>query len=377
MLDFATYSTDTDHVDINNPYLTADLITYIGNKRQLLPFLKEGFDEVKRKLGDRKMACFDGFSGSGAVARLLKFYSFALYVNDLEPYVETLNHCYLRPSSAVNKNDLREAIRLLNANKKRKNKSGIIQSLYSPKNDKKIQEGERVFYTNLNATIIDNIRRDIDKLPKELQVFCLAPLLVKASIHVNTSGVFKGFYKNKKGIGQFGGEAKNALKRILQEIELNVPMLSDIEHELTICKEDTNLLVNRLGEIDLAYYDPPYNQHPYGSNYFMLNVINAYEKPINISEVSGIPDNWNKSAYNKRQEAEMAMDDLIDQTNAKYILISYNDEGIIPKKIFKSILERYGKVVVKEKSYNAFRGSRNLKDRRLKVKELLWMIEKS
>ena len=35
------------------------------------------------------------------------------------------------------------------------------------------------------------------------------------SIHVNTSGQFKGFYKDAKtGIGQWGGTAKNDLKRM-------------------------------------------------------------------------------------------------------------------------------------------------------------------
>ena len=372
--DFVTY--DTSFVDVSNPFLTRDLITYIGNKRQLLPFLKEGFDKVKQKLGGRKMVCFDGFSGSGSVARLLKFYSSVLHVNDLEPYAETLNHCYLRPSSSVNMSSVREAIKCLNEGKKRRNKPGIIEMLYSPKDDKHIIDGERVFYTNINAKIIDNIRQAIEDLPDILKVFCLAPLLVRASIHVNTAGIFKGFYKNRNGIGQFGGEAKNALKRICEEIELKVPMLSDVEHELSIHRDDTNLLVSRLGELDLTYYDPPYNQHPYGSNYFMLNVIDGYKMPTNLSNVSGIPNDWNKSAYNKKQEAECAMEDLIENTNSKFILISYNNEGIIPEKSFREILERHGKVEVMKQSYNAFRGSRNLDGRSLKVKELLWIVQK-
>ena len=34
--------------------------------------------------------------------------------------------------------------------------------------------------------------------------------------------------------------------------------------------------------------DPPYNQHPYGSNYFMLNLICDYREPVEISAVSAI-----------------------------------------------------------------------------------------
>ncbi len=126
----------------------------------------------------------------------------------------------------------------------------------------------------------------------------------------------------------------------------------------------------------MAYFDPPYNQHPYGSNYFMLNLISS-EKDLDIQDgVSGIVKNWNRSHYNKRKKAEKAMNDLISSTNARFILISYNNEGIIPTEVFKSILEKYGAVTLKTQEYNTYRGSRNLKDRDNKVQELLWVLEK-
>ena len=40
--------------------------------------------------------------------------------------------------------------------------------------------------------------------------------------------------------------------------------------------------------VDIAYLDPPYNQHPYGSNYFMLNLIASYKKPSQISNSKGV-----------------------------------------------------------------------------------------
>ena len=43
-----------------------------------------------------------------------------------------------------------------------------------------------------------------------------------------------------------------------------------------------NELVKEIEPVDLAYFDPPYNQHPYGSNYFMLNIING-GKPVAYS----------------------------------------------------------------------------------------------
>jgi adenine-specific DNA-methyltransferase len=127
---------------------------------------------------------------------------------------------------------------------------------------------------------------------------------------------------------------------------------------------------------DLVYYDPPYNQHPYGSNYFMLNIINK-GRPVSIQDgVSGIAKEWNRSAYNKRKEAELAMDDLLANTYARFIAISYNDEGIIPIKKFKEILSKYGNWELIEQDYNTYRGSRNLRNRNIKVKEFLWILEK-
>jgi adenine-specific DNA-methyltransferase len=54
----------------NPAYLTAQLLTYLGNKRALLPFLEKGVGRVQKRLGRKKLSIFDAFSGSGIVARL-------------------------------------------------------------------------------------------------------------------------------------------------------------------------------------------------------------------------------------------------------------------------------------------------------------------
>jgi adenine-specific DNA-methyltransferase len=109
----------------------------------------------------------------------------------------------------------------------------------------------------------------------------------------------------------------------------------------------------------------------------MLNIING-GKPIEIQDgVSGIAKEWNKSKYNKRQEAELVMDDLLKNTKAKYILISYNNEGIIPIDNFQKLLEKHGSWTLFEQEYNTYRGSRNLSNRSIMVKELLWLLKKN
>jgi len=375
-----SFSNDpVENLDLKSPFFHSHLITYIGNKRRLLPFLYKAFLEIRKKTGKEKLIILDGFAGSGSSARLLKAFASELHVNDIEDYSETVNRAYLANKSEIDIEKLNTYIEWLNKNKlKLKSKKiGFIEKNYAPQNDNNIKDGERVFYTNINAKIIDNVRNLIKEIPEPYKNFCIASLIIKSSIHNNTSGVFKGFHK-KNGIGHFGGKGENALQRIKKEISLDMPIFSDFECSVHVHKRDTNELVKdkKLPIFDLVYYDPPYNQHPYGSNYFMLNIINE-GKPREIQNgVSGISKEWNKSAYNKRKIAEEAMENLIENTRARFIAISYNNEGIIPIDNFKSILSKHGKWTLIDQDYNTYRGSRNLKDRNIKVKELLWLLEK-
>jgi adenine-specific DNA-methyltransferase len=129
-------------------------------------------------------------------------------------------------------------------------------------------------------------------------------------------------------------------------------------------------------EVDIAYLDPPYNQHPYGSNYFMLNLILDYTYPENTSKVSGIPEAWNRSDYNKESRALKALTYLVENIKAKYVIISFNSEGFINTEEMKKMLKKTGGLEVLEIKYNTFRGSRNLKTREIHVKEYLYLLEK-
>ena len=330
----------------NANYMSEQIITYIGNKRSLLPVIQSTMNIICDEIGRNKLVTLDLFSGSGVVARLLKQYSSFLYANDIELYSLINNICYLSNKSVVNKFNL-------------------------------IKFGERVFYTRRNAEYLDTARTQIGLLPLEVQPYFLAPLIASASVHTNTSGVFKGFYKDSEGVGCFGGVGKNALTRILGDIEVQIPVLSDYECKSKVLQMNAIDAVKSLPHVDVAYLDPPYNQHPYGSNYFMLNLLASYEKPNEVSSVSGIPKDWNRSNFNKRRIAQNELFNVIEQCDASYVLISYNSEGFIQYEDMVSFLEQLGTVRIIETQYNTFRGSRNLRNRNIHVTEYLFLLKKA
>ncbi len=359
-------------------YLSRQLLTYIGNKRSLLGYIGRAIQQVKQRLGKQRLRIFDGFSGSGVVSRFMKAHATCLISNDCEDYAAVISRCYLQNRSTVDLPTLTQIVaefnhRVMTAAMPK----GFIEELYAPQDDTQITPSDRVFYTKANARRLDTYRRLIDTAPAQFRDLLLGPLLSKASIHANTAGVFKGFYKNgETGLGQFGGRGSDALLRILGEIKLEVPVLSHFECEYEVYQQDANLLAPQLSGLDLAYIDPPYNQHPYGSNYFMLNLLVHYQRPEKISRVSGIPTDWRRSNYNVRSRSLSLLDQLLRAIDAPFLLISFNNEGFISPEKMYSLLQSLGSVETIQVPYNAFRGSRNFNNRSIHVTEQLFLLER-
>mgnify|MGYP006284121655 CR=1 FL=1 len=368
-----------EEVRENPEYLLGNLVTYLGNKRALLPEIAEALKKVKKRLGKSKLRVLDIFSGSGVVSRFFKGHASWLGANDFEDYARVISSCFLTNRSEIDSSALSGYVRQLNEKVMDNDlPSGFIRELYAPKDQDNITEDDRVFYTVENAVRIDNYRRLLDRLPKKYRTILLAVLLSEASVHANTAGVFKGFYKDRAtGKGRYGGSGADALKRIKGRIELNAPVLSRYQCEYAVFQEDANRLASKISDLDLVYVDPPYNQHPYGSNYFMLNLITAYRPPDRISRVSGIPADWKRSDYNVRRKALPVLRDLLKHLDAKFLMISFNNEGFIDSRSMEEMLAELGKVDVARFSYNAFRGSRSFQNRPLHVTEQLFLVEKS
>jgi adenine-specific DNA-methyltransferase len=365
-------------VDEASEYLTSQLVTYIGNKRAMLEPIRSAIEAVQRRTGRDKLRILDAFSGSGAVARLFKQYASELIVNDFEDYARCASECYLTNRSEISYEALAARVEALNrAVSSERVHAGFFRRLYSPRDPSAITVEDRVFYTPENAYRLDAYRQLLEDENAQTRALLMGPLLSEASIHANTAGVFKGFYKDRHtGIGKFGGSGADALDRITAPIVLETPILSNFECDYAVYQSDANALVRELHGLDVAYFDPPYNQHPYGSNYFMLNLLVSYEEPVETSRVSGIPTTWRRSDYNVRRRALPRLRELIESVDAEFVILSFNDEGFVSPPEIRAALGAIGAVTEHRQTYTTFRGCRNLRNRSNSVTEHVYLVEK-
>ena len=75
----------------------------------------------------------------------------------------------------------------------------------------------------------------------------------------------------------------------------------------------------------------------------MLNVIAENKEPEKYLRFLAFPADWQRSAYNSHDSAVESMTQLLKDCLEKsaYVLLSYNDEGIIKKADWETIFEPY------------------------------------
>jgi adenine-specific DNA-methyltransferase len=367
---------------MDSSYLTKQIITYMGNKRKMLPMIQHIIETIELREDGKKLTMADGFSGSGIVSRLMKTRASKLYTNDISDYSLSLNKCYLSNITDTDEAEIKRYMDIANEHAKQKLSftDPFISGNWSPLGDV-ILPTERAYFTKENGHRIDIYRNYIETLPDKYKPFLLGPLLVEASIHNNTSGQFSAFYKNGN-TGKYGGKNEIDLQRIEKPIELTMPLSWNNDCEVHISQGDTNEWIQKIPPVDLVYYDPPYNKHPYSIYYFMLNVIQQWDKKQVVPKTTrGQALDWHRSAYNSFKHAEKEFKELIRLTKAKYILISYNNGGIIPLDILEDILKEHGtveKFPIEHSTYNRLKGISEYKrtTEKVKIKEFMWLLKK-
>lgn len=347
-------------------YLYNQLIPYIGNKRKLLWLIASAIEQT----GIRSGTFADFFAGSSVVARLAKTLGFRVLANDWEPYAKVISHCYIECNAVPEFARLGGPERTFTLLNSVAPSEGYIATHLCPQDDDHPDHTtERMFFTHANGSKIDAMREQIQAweqaglLTAADQAVLLAAMMYAVSYVSNTSGVFKGFHRG------WGGNTQTALYRILSNIELRLPVFCDNGQDNRSYRMDAQLLAAELRKtgspLDIAYLDPPYNQHPYGSNYHVLNTVALWDKPELSPSISGrdkaaIRLDWRterRSAYNHQGAALQAYDSLLRTIQARYILTSYSTDGNIPLQEMLRCATQRGAISCVKNAYKRYRVS--------------------
>ncbi len=311
------------------------MIKYLGSKRTLVPRLVALADAVREQSGAHTVA--DVFTGTTRVAQALKRRGFAVTANDLASYSEVLATCYI----AMDGNDA-SAVRAI------ADKLQYLDAL--PGRDGYVTRTfceEARYFQPFNGRRIDAIRDALDGVAEGAteRAVLLTALLLAADRVDSTTGLQMAYLK---------GWAP----RSHQTMQLRMPEL--IAGTGTVFREDANVLAAQLAPVDIAYLDPPYNQHSYFSNYHVWETIVRHDAPESYGVARKRVDcRTTKSAYNVRARAWTAFSELVRSLPARYCLVSFSNEGYFHYDDIVSLLaSSHGEVAAMPVAFRRYVGAK-------------------
>lgn len=335
---------------------------YIGSKVLMLDHIKHVVDQCTENV----RTVTDIFSGTGVVSRFFKEQGYNVFSNDILYLSYVLNKGSLEMTAPISKS-LQDIIAHLNHLSIDNSpwfdaKTAFVYQNYSPHDT-----CERMYFQKENALKIDLIRQELERIKlqiTEAEYFYLLSLLINAVPYVsNITGTYGAYLK------YWDKRTFNPLVLIEQEITC-----SD-----TLCKcynMDAIKLSHQI-ECDLVYLDPPYNGRQYLSNYHLLETIARYDSPV-IKGVTGTRVDTEKiSDFCKKSKAEKAFRELLGFLKCKYIILSYNNEGILSTEQMSQILQDVGiKDTFQLFEYDYRRYKNKIPNNTAGLKEQLYFIQK-
>ncbi|MCA9282602.1 MAG: DNA adenine methylase [Phycisphaeraceae bacterium] len=340
------------------------MIKYIGSKRALMPVI---LDTVRAVGGARTVV--DLFSGTSRVGHALKGAGYRVLSNDHNAYAHTLARCYVQADA---EDVLADAGRLVREFNGMNGEPGYFTETFC--------ERSRYFQPK-NGARIDAIREAIARkgLEPELESVMLVSLMEAADRVDSTTGLQMAYLK------QWAPRAFN-------DLELRVPeVLPRSVHGKGEAHGMEAVEAARALEGDVAYIDPPYNQHSYLGNYHIWESLVRWDKP----EVYGVACKRvdvreRKSAFNSRPKFAGAMRELLGAVRAPVLIVSFNNEGYLSRQEMESMLgdlwDGEARVTTIENDFKRYVGAQigihNLKGEKvgrvshLRNKEFLYVVSR-
>jgi len=307
------------------------VIKYIGSKRTLLPVVLQAVKAVPEV-----RSVLDLFSGTSRVGHCLKGAGYRVVANDHNAYAHTLARCYVAADRERVEADARRLTAEFNTLPGR---PGYFTETFCERSR---------FFQPKNGARVDAIREAIvaKALPPTLEAVLLVSLMEAADRVDSTCGLQMAYLKKWA-------------TRSHKDLELRVPaVLPASPHGPCEAHQLEAVEAAAMGEVDLAYLDPPYNQHSYLRNYHIWESLVTWDKP----EVYGvackrIDCKTRRSDFNSRRRALDALTATIDAVRARVLVVSFNNEGFIDRATMEALLARRGFVSVLTQDYKRYVGA--------------------
>jgi adenine-specific DNA-methyltransferase len=295
------------------------VIKYLGSKRRLVPVL----GDVCAAIDGRRT--LDLFTGTTRVAQEFKRRGAQTVAVDNARYAEVFAQCYVAlDGGAVDRKALHDALDDLQA---RPDVDGYVTETFCRRSR---------FFRPHNGRRIDAIREAIEEEYRDSWMYpVLMTSLIEAADRVDsTTGVQMAY-------------VKRWAVRAHKDLELRLPDL--VAGSGTACRGDACDLAGRLGAFDLAYIDPPYNQHRYFTNYHIWETLVAWDAPEHYGVACkriDARDDETKSVFNDRRRMPAALAGVIADVDARLVVVSYNDEAWVSIEELETMCAARGGAVV-------------------------------
>lgn len=350
---------------------------YIGNKENII-------GEIHQILKNNNVvgkSFFDFFSGTTNVARFYKDLGYTVHSSDIMYLSYCLQKAYIENNEEPTFEKLRSFLPNIKTNDSLfstplddvtnylngiNDVAGFIYNNYTPEGTQNLQQ-PRMYFSSENGKRIDAIRTKIEEwknktLIKENEYYILLSCLIESvSFYANIAGVYAAFHKKWD---------PRAVKRFyLRPIKLHFNKQSN-----TVYNKNSMDLLNRIN-VDILYLDPPYNARQYLPNYHVLETIAKYDNPT-IKGVTGMREYCcEKSSFCNSKTALRDLETIARESQYRYLVLSYNSEGIMPQESIISVLSKYGKVKLEQFQYARYKSNNNgLSNSKRSVFEQLYIL---